>query len=727
MRNRGFSRARAALVGSGIAAGTIALVFVGEGLLLLGTIDPEKVRVLQSYADIPSSVSGALARQLVFGTAQVYLAVAAYAALAFWGLHFVWHEDAEKRSFGRVLLVTWGVLAWVGVSASLRLLAIHPYAAGAIPFGAIIEPSLRSWWTPAFANAATALLAVAVVLGLSFRESLGRIGRRAVTLLLFVPLLGPSVSSLEVEEPSKGASLGEFARPPVVLIGIDSLRRDHVSRWGAPSGLTPHLDEFLADSYEFPNAWTVVGRTHPSYVSLLTAQTPDRHGVRYNRADPYFAQRLPKTLGHSLIEAGYSTRYMTDDNMFSSMGLAHGYQSVGQPPSMLETYAARNFMGFFFLSALPAKWTSRFMPALLYNRAMHFNYDAKDFSDAVSEAVDEKVAEGRPFFLTAHLCSNHYPGSQPGPEYRRFQKGDVPAIDYFQASLKHFKDGDMHIPEVRDEKLRALYKAGVVRVDAELGRILNHLKEVGLFDKAWIVVWSDHGESFKDKRGAPILPSHGLAVDEGGEDLKIVLGMRPPGGAKRTIPSTVRSIDVAPTLLASLGLPPLDGPREGRSLVPLFSGEALDEPFLYAESGIHYGRKIDASTAKYRFDLLRLYRYHKASGELVTRRQFHDQLVTAKQRMVQKGHLRLVYEPLANGTQRRRLLDLRRAGASGEDWTASYPVEFQALNEELERHLVDLKPESLMSVVKDEGLKRSKVPWFLLPPEEVRQTKGGHP
>lgn len=456
MQTEAPARTRAALFGSAVCAGTIVLLFVGEGLSLFGTVDPEEIHLLRRYADIPSSVSNSIARELVWGTVFVYLSVASYAALACFVMHFIWHTEHEKRTRGRVVLVTLGVLAWVGVSASLRLLAIHPYAAGAIPFGEIIEPHLRSWWTPAWANVATLLLAAVFVALFSLGDSRFLIGGRAATLVLFAPLLGPSVSSLSVDEPSKRVQLAHFEQPPVVLIGIDSLRRDHVSQWGGAPGLTPHLDAFLAESYEFPNAWTVVGRTHPSYVSLLTAQTPDQHGVRCNRADPFFAERLPKTLGHSLIDAGYSTRYMTDDNMFSSMGIQHGYQRVGQPPSMLETYAARRFMSFFLLSTLPAKWTSVFLPALEYNRAVHFNYDAKDFSDAVAEAVNEELAGGRPFFLTAHLCANHYPGSQPGPEFRTFQASGTPTIDYFQASLNHFKDGEMHIPELRDQKDQSL-------------------------------------------------------------------------------------------------------------------------------------------------------------------------------------------------------------------------------------------------------------------------------
>lgn len=710
----------------GMSTGFCLVVFLllAEALALFGTVNPGSISLLRRYADIPSHVTEDLGQRLAAGTALIYLAVAAYFALGSAFFVFPWRKGCAPPSRGRIILSVAAVFVWMLVSAGARLLAQHPYAAGAIPGGEWLEPPLRTFWEPVWATVLTFSLGALLILGVSWKRRRSEALTRGFLLVWFVPLLGTTVSSLEVPSVESAPSAHEYSRPPIILIGIDSLRRDHVGRFGGPRGLTPNLDKFLGDAYAFSNAWTVVARTHPSYVSLLTARTPDRHGVRYNRADPFFARRLPKTIGHALIEAGYTTRYLTDDNMFSSLGMEHGFQKVDQPPTMLETYATRSFMKFFFLSSLPPAWTAMFLPALSHNRAIHFNYDSKDLSDAVIEAIDEERASGRPFFVASHICTAHFPGTQPGPEFRAHQPNDAPILDYFKASLSHIKDGEMRVTAGRDTRLRGLYRAGIRRADAEIGRIFNHLRRTGLLDEAWVIVWSDHGETFTDSKGNPILPSHGLAVDEGGEDLKIVLGIRPPGGAHRKIGETVSSVDVAPTMLAALGLPPLPGEREGRSLIPLIEGNTLDEPILYAESGTHFGRKLDEAAASYDFDLMRLYRFDEETGQLVTRRHFHDKLVLNKQRMVQFGDLRLVYEPMLDGSRRRRLINWRTGGRPAPDVSKYYEEIHATLNAALESHLVDQEPDRLAVGVKKDRLKSVWFPW-LPEPRGARESDGG--
>jgi hypothetical protein len=194
--------------------------------------------------------------------------------------------------------------------------------------------------------------------------------------------------------------------------------------------------------------------------------------------------------------------------------------------------------------------------------------------------------------------------------------------------------------------------------------------------------------------------------------LKIVLAMRPPGGSHRKVDATVSSLDVVPTLLAGLGLAALPGEREGRSLLPLIEGKIIPEPILYAESGTHWGRKLDKDAAGYDFDLLELYRFDAATRELVTRRHFHDKLILGKQRMVQKGDFRLVYEPMVDGSRRRRLFDWRTGGRPAPDVRERHPQVFAELTEALDSHLVDQEPQRLAEGVKKDDLKARWLPWM---------------
>ena len=91
----------------------------------------------------------------------------------------------------------------------------------------------------------------------------------------------------------------------VLLVTIDTLRRDRVGAFGGPAGLTPTLDRLASEGLRFTRAYASAPLTLPSHASLLTAVSPPRHGVRVNglfRLGP----SLP-TLATILQQAGYRT------------------------------------------------------------------------------------------------------------------------------------------------------------------------------------------------------------------------------------------------------------------------------------------------------------------------------------------------------------------------------------------------------------------------------------
>ncbi|HVS17637.1 MAG TPA: sulfatase-like hydrolase/transferase, partial [Planctomycetota bacterium] len=125
------------------------------------------------------------------------------------------------------------------------------------------------------------------------------------------------------------------------------------------------------------------------------------------------------------------------------------------------------------------------------------------------------------------------------------------------------------------EETRARYALEVAHADRELGRLLDGLRARGLYDASWIVVASDHGEA---------LGEHGLTghVDNLYDELlHVPLVIKPPADSSHAAAlaaaaaDPVRLIDVVPTLLEGLGLPPLPGAMGGSLL-----GGAPDEPLL---------------------------------------------------------------------------------------------------------------------------------------------------
>ncbi|MGE0813574.1 MAG: sulfatase-like hydrolase/transferase [Vicinamibacterales bacterium] len=91
----------------------------------------------------------------------------------------------------------------------------------------------------------------------------------------------------------------------VLLVTIDTLRRDRVGAYGHPGGLTPTLDALSARGVRFAHAFSHVPLTLPAHTSILTGRTPVHHGVHLN-GSARLDEAVP-TLATTLKAAGYRT------------------------------------------------------------------------------------------------------------------------------------------------------------------------------------------------------------------------------------------------------------------------------------------------------------------------------------------------------------------------------------------------------------------------------------
>lgn len=632
-------------------------------------------------SDLPAAVLSAYAHELTMGLVLVYGCFALFLgcvlalsnALTFWtGLH-------TKL---RLIEFDVALLFWLWLTGELRLLARHPYAQ---------SHSLWTRWTPELQNIltpnwATFILIVIGVLLLTFNTR-GCLWRRR----LFMPLVlinglvvGAPIPESEINPKPKitsqsaGAPLLE--KPPVIIIGLDSFRPDHVSALGGPKGLTPNLDHFFQEAFVFSQAHTSIGRTHPSWISMLVADTPDHHGVRYNRPDPWFTNHLPVTLPTHLKTYGYRTRFLTDDNLFSSMSKEHGFDMIEQPPEVYKTYAAQKLGHFWLIKVLPSRFVSKVLPVFNANRPIFHNYEASDFTANIKRALTQEAATQQPFFLAAHLCVLHYPGTQPGPLYRAFQ-GKDPVVSYESVSLATLSRQAASISEYDANRMAGLYTAGIVNADRQIGDLIAHLKTIGFYNSSWIVIWSDHGESFQDDLGRPTPPNHGMFLNNGDQDLRVLLAVKPPlGKAPPGITEQlVRTVDLAPTLLEGMGLQPLPGSRDGVSLWKLWQGEPFPELPMYAETEIKWMPLVRYELG-YSFHLTQLYNYLPSFGDLVVRMAFHREIVLGKYRSWQRGQWKITRTPTKTGEW--HLWNTSETN-SKTDVSLKNPVEFGRLKDEL--------------------------------------------
>ena len=174
----------------------------------------------------------------------------------------------------------------------------------------------------------------------------------------------------------------------------------------------------------------------------------------------------------------------------------------------------------------------------------------------------------RPFFLFLHLYEPHTPYSPPA----RFGSYDP-------------------------------YDGEVAHVDEMLGRFFERLRALNLYDRATIVLLSDHGEGLGDHGEQ----EHGLFLYQ--ETIRIPLIVKLPGrSAARRVPVPVQQIDLAPTILDLIGAPAIAN-THGRSLKPVLEGTGtVPDTGIYSEalySRYHFGWSELYSLTDARYRLIR--------------------------------------------------------------------------------------------------------------------------
>jgi arylsulfatase A-like enzyme/Tfp pilus assembly protein PilF len=182
--------------------------------------------------------------------------------------------------------------------------------------------------------------------------------------------------------------------------------------------------------------------------------------------------------------------------------------------------------------------------------------------------------------------------TEPGDERNARRPGNVvcdDALSLLRAMARerfflwvHFYDA--HYPYISarnpDRESQAAYEDQISSMDAQIGRLLDGLTQLGLDRRTLVVLVADHGEAFGE-HGERM---HGSFVYETTLHTPLILRAprRIPAGRKVT--AQVRTIDVAPTILALAGLPAWSQ-AQGVSLVPLLAGQTDDLKLAaYSES-----------------------------------------------------------------------------------------------------------------------------------------------
>ena len=551
---------------------------------------------------------------------------------------YIW---ALTRLIGKLFSWTWdntrslGLWLWC-LGVLLLFIANNIFYPNSL-FGMAIAVMLPRWLSEVTLIILLVVFSVASILALY--EIFYCYARKVWLWVILIMLCGLFVflkilPTIQINEPIQA---GNYKQPNVFIIGLDALRPDRIHFYGYHKSQTPAIDSFLKQSIRFRHAITVLARTSPSWVSILTGQYPINNGVRFNLV-PQQGLKLQNSLGFIFKRQGYKTIFSTDGRRFDFIDHNFGFDSVIGADATVSNFLM-DVVDDTPLSDLIVNSSigPYLYPYIYANRDIQFTYRPKAYLSLVERRMPKQVRQ--PIFMCIHFTLAHYP--------------------YYWAGEKPSKDAQPS----------ELYNAAVARLDQQLAGFLQYLKKQHLLDNAIVVLMSDHGEALGlpgDRmlsrktylkgqhsnsnifRNLNALQRGNTRLDESaghGTDIlsysqiNSVLAFKRYGGSPikpRVVKERVALIDIKPTLLHMLRLSSPE--TDGVSLLPYFQGATKLYPsrMIFSEIGF---TPIALKTSKISvqnafFQSANMFAIQPLTDRIVMKKNIIRQLLKTKQRAV---------------------------------------------------------------------------------------------
>jgi len=317
-----------------------------------------------------------------------------------------------------------------------------------------------------------------------------------------------------------GACSGRGDAPNVLIIVVDTLRRDHLGAYGYERRTSPEIDRLAADAVRYDSAQSQAPWTLPSVAALLTGRDVAALGIGSDQdlLDDEFL-----LLSEVLSEQGFATGGIVSHKFVSAQwGFDQGFDSFDDSQALGHMAVTSPAVTEQALAFLDAHQEGKFFLFLHYFDP-HFAYvEHEGFRFEATEPYEGWISSGT-----------------------RFKK--------LMRAQDRLSAADL-------EEMRRLYDSEIAFTDHHIGRVLEGLQALGLFDETLIVVTADHGEEFFEHGQI----GHGKTLYE--ELVGVPLIVRFPHGQPGVLDQPVALVDIFPTVLELVGLEP--GPElAGKSLL----------------------------------------------------------------------------------------------------------------------------------------------------------------
>ncbi len=422
----------------------------------------------------------------------------------------------------------------------------------------------------------------------------------------------------------------EQKQPNILFISIDDLRPT-LGAYDDPIAITPHIDQLAAEGMTFRQTFCQAAVCAPSRASLMTGLRPD--STRVWHLGDQFRKINPNTVTMPQYFSKFGYHTVNIGKIF------HNYMpdsiSWDEPDLRPARYIKPDWLGrdgeTFYISEEVNKSQERKRDSLLALRPVRYAdgwntgpaweaanvHDTMYYDGAQTELAKKTLTRlsktNQPFYMGLGYFRPHLPFVAPKKYWDLYDRDKMPLATnpeipenaplYSMNSmyeLRHY-DGFNHIGHptsdyrMSEDTVRILrqgYYASVSYIDALLGDLVAHMKELGIYENTIIVIWGDHGWKLGDHNSWGKMTNYNI-------DLEVPMIVRYPGQENRGAQTygITELVDMFPSLCELAGIEVPDY-MQGTSFVPLL--ENPDRPWKKAAfSQFHRRPNVSADGKRY--------------------------------------------------------------------------------------------------------------------------------
>jgi len=421
-------------------------------------------------------------------------------------------------------------------------------------------------------------------------------------------------------------------KPNILFIVVDDLK-PVLGCYGNTDVKTPGIDKLASKGVVFDNSYCQQAVCAPSRISVFTGMRPDRTKVRDLHTDmrkmnpdivtlPQFLKRNGyETVGLGKLMHGargndprsWTIPYRTDEELKYAKGYPVPVSKGYQDPEIIAAVKQAEKQGLKGRKMMAYLKKNGKMPSVECRDVPDDAYSDGAIANAGIELLEELSKGSKPFFIALGFHKPHLPFVAPKKYWEMYERDKI-NVNPFQQHAENSPNYAYHnwgelrnytdipnkglLPDDKQKEMIQGYWASASYVDAQVGKVIDKVEELGLERNTIIVLWGDHGWHLGD---------HGLWCKHTNfeQATRAPMIFVAPGMAKGKHASTMAEfVDIFPTLIDYAGFK-VPAYLEGKSLVPV-----LEDPDMqiqdYAISQFFRGTDImgyTMRTKRYRITL----------------------------------------------------------------------------------------------------------------------------